>query len=635
MGCWLQVRQRPRKPVMVFDGDCGFCRRWIARWQEATGERVEYLPFQDPQMAARFPELPRERCEQSAQWIDTDGRVYQGAEAVLRSLAHAPGRRWLWWLYRRAPGFAPATEWAYRLVARHRGAASALTRWLWGTHLQRPRYGLVRWLFLRALGVIYLIAFVSLWTQATGLIGEGGILPVREYMTAARDWADSAGKGVDRYRLLPTLCWINDSNGFLHALCASGVVLSALLIAGIAPAPVLIVLWVLYLSLTVVGRDFLAYQWDVLLLETGLLAALFAPWQLLPRRDRESPPSRVALWLLRWLLFRLMFLSGAAKLLSGDQSWRRCTALMHHYETQPLPTWIGWHAHQLPAAVHRFSCALMFGIELVLPLLILAPRRLRFTACAGFVLLQLLIMATGNYCFFNLLTLALCLLLLDDAALRAMTPAAWRDRLGRRDGGGRGWPAWAIAPVAALVVALSTAAMINRLRPHTQWPEPVAAFTDWFAPLRSFNSYGLFAVMTVARPEIIIEGSRDGREWAAYEFKYKPGDPSRRPRFVAPHQPRLDWQMWFEALRAAEGLPPSGWFRNFCARLLEGSPDVLALMADNPFGEAPPRYLRAVLYDYRFTDFSARRSDGAWWRRERTVEYVPTVRLTAGGSAAD
>src|ERR1035437_6669267 len=314
------VATAPVKPVMIFDGDCNFCRRWISRWQQSTGDRVEYVPFQDPTVAVRFPELTREQCEQAVQFIDTDGHIYSAAEAVFRAQAVAPCKRWPLWLYQRAPGVAPVTEGLYRFVAKHRTGFSFLTRLFWGQHVEQPTHFLTRWVFLRLLGIIYFIAFVSLWAQIDALLGSKGITPATQYMEIVHNW--SRGHNAwDAASLAPTLCWFNASDRFLHFLCGGGTVLSLLVILGIATAPSLALLWVFYLSLCVVGEPFLNFQWDALLLETGFLAIFFGPRQLLPGLTREAPPSRTVLWLLRWLLFRLMFASGVVKLATGDKTW--------------------------------------------------------------------------------------------------------------------------------------------------------------------------------------------------------------------------------------------------------------------------------------------------------------------------
>jgi predicted DCC family thiol-disulfide oxidoreductase YuxK len=626
----IQVATPPSKPVMVYDGECNFCRLWICRWQQSTGERVDYIPYQEPTLRSRFPELPINDLQQAVHLVLTDGSVCRAAEAAFRALAENPHERWLLDWYHLSPPFAFLTERAYRLVARHRAFFSVLTRLAWGHDVERPTYSLGVSIFLRGLGVIYLIAFVSLAIQIVGLLGANGILPVKETMQVAAQEMSSAKVGLDRYHLMPTLCWFGSNDRFLQIHCAAGAVLSVLVILGIAPAPCLFLLWVLYLSLMTVGRDFLGFQWDNLLLETGFLAIFSAPLQFRYPFQATVEPSRVALWLLRWLLFRLMFESGCVKLLSGDLAWRNLTALSFHYETQPLPTWIGWYAHQLPSWIQKLSTVVMFGMELVLPFLIFTPRRFRCLACLGFTLLQIFILLTGNYCFFNLLTLLLCLLLIDNKTLQALVPAKYRSK----DPSSHApihdrhrWPLQALFPLTCIVLAVSLVQLTGMFRLHFPWPRPVLSLYSWLAPLRTFNGYGLFAVMTTHRPEIIIEGSTDGARWEAYEFKYKPGDLKQRPRFVEPHQPRLDWQMWFAALGSYRENP---WLINFCVRLLQGSRETQSLLAGNPFPKAPPRYIRALLYEYHFTDWSTRRKTGAWWQRELKGQYLPVLALRDG-----
>ncbi|HEV2437340.1 MAG TPA: lipase maturation factor family protein [Verrucomicrobiae bacterium] len=647
----LRVATPPPKPLMVYDGDCNFCALWVRRWQQMTGDSVDYLPAQDPALATRFPEIPREQFNTAVQLIESDGAVYSGAEAVFRTLAHSPNWKWPLRTYEDSPAFADITEWAYSLVARNRIFFSWLTRWIWGRRVEQPTHFLTRWIFLRALGVIYLIAFVSLWTQVNGLIGHNGILPADQFMTAAKQQCDLQGISLERFHLLPTLCWFDSSDGFLDFQCAAGAIIAVLLIVGLAPVPCLALLWLLYLSLVTVGRDFLGFQWDNLLLEAGFLAIFFAPLQFLPRKlSGEAPPSRIALWLLRLLLFKLMFSSGCVKLFSGDASWRNLTALSFHYQTQPLPTWIGWYANQLPLWFQKTSCVGMFAIELAAPCLIFAPRRIRFFGGAAIAFLQILILLTGNYTFFNWLALALCLLLLDDFVLGRIVPR-WFFKPKRRTPGAPGtaparsendtkckraetvlgaparsrWPRFITVPLAVGVAMLYLFQISLTLGARPAWFYPVAVADAWLEPFRTFNGYGLFAVMTTERREIIVEGSNDGVNWRPYEFKYKPGDVDRQPAFVAPFQPRLDWQMWFAALGDYRQNP---WFVNFCLRLLQGSPEVLALLEKDPFPNHPARYLRARLYDYRFTGFAGRRATGAWWKREPIGEYLPAVSLS-------
>jgi predicted DCC family thiol-disulfide oxidoreductase YuxK len=651
----IQVAALPSKAVLIFDGECNFCRLWVNRWRISTSDQVDYIPFQDPQVAQRFPELPRQGFETAVHLIEIDGSVYSGAEAAFRALAHSPHDPLLLEWYLRWPSFRRFTETSYRFIARHRGLFSAITRLAWGRTVEPSSYVLVRWAFLKGLGVIYLVAFLSLWVQIMGLIGSNGILPASLTMFGFRQEASLSRLGVQRYDLLPTFCWFSASDGFLKVQCAAGTFAAVLLIGGIAPAPCLFLLWLIYLSLAAVSREFFGFQWDYLLLETGFLAIFFAPLELLPRGGRSTVPSCLLVWLLRWLLFRLMFGSGLVKLLSGDPTWRHFTALKFHYETQPLPTWIGWYAHQLPGWLQQICAFLLLAVELGLPLLIFAPRRLRHIPFAGFVLLQVLILLTGNYCFFNWLTILLCLVLLDDAALEKYFPNRWRSVLlklaqaatpptavgnrveasaiptvSRRKWRLTKWPIQMTFPLTFLALFMpmweSTTQFQTRASlSHSFWPQPLRTLFTWVAPLRSFNTYGLFRDMTTNRLEIVIQGSNDGINWLDYEFKDKPGDVNRRPAFVAPHQPRLDWQMWFAALGDFRQNP---WFVEFCFRVMSGSPQVLALLQRNPFPQAPPRYMRALLYQYHFTDLATHRRTGAWWRRELKGQYLPTITMS-------
>ncbi len=612
----------PSKPLLIYDGDCGFCRRWIARWERATGDRVDYAPYQEA--ASGFPKIPRERFAEAVQLVEPDGQWSRGAEAVFRALAYAPGRGAGLWFYDHVPGFAGASEGCYRLVARHRPAFTRLTQWGWGAHLVPPGERLTTWVFLRLLAVIYGIAFVSLWTQISGLAGSEGILPARDYLTAIGEHF-----GPVRYWFAPTLCWLHASDGALNGLCASGVLLSILLAAGVAPVPCLAGLGVAYLSLATVCREFLWFQWDGLLLETGFLAIFLASWKWRSRPISDPSPSPGALWLLRWLLFRLMVSSAVVKLASGDTAWRGLTALTYHYETQPLPPWTAWYAHHLPLWFQQASVVGVFAVEGLVPFLIFAPRRIRFAGCAAMAGLQGLILVTGNYCFFNLLALALCVLLLDDG----VWPRRWREGVARARVPSRsgGWGAWIRRPVLVAVFLISLVPLMAALH----WPLSLLGSLprvyDLASPLRIVNSYGLFAIMTTERSEIIVEGSADGLRWLPYEFRYKPGDLRRRPGFVAPHQPRLDWQMWFASLSDYRREP---WFLSFCRRLLMGSRPVLGLLGGNPFPTAPPRYIRAVVYDYHFTDAATRRASGAWWSRTMKGLYCPVLTLEDGHLAA-
>lgn len=514
------------------------------------------------------------------------------------------------------PGSNPAAR-PHPLLARLRQIAAGFP--------QNPAtHFLPRWIFLRLLGIVYLCAFASLWPQIVGLAGAHGILPAHTFLAAV-----AHSMGAERYRLIPTLAWLNSSDAFLKFLAGSGTALSILLILGVAEGPVLVALWVFYLSLSTAGQDFMAFQWDILLLEAGFLAIFLAPWSGLASHWRAAgraarPPSRIIVWLLRWLLFRLMFLSGCVKLLSGDRNWRNLTALEYHYHTQPLPTPLAWYAAQLPAWFQKCSVALVFVIEIGVPFLIFCPRKIRFIGCAVLAGFQVLIALTGNYAFFNLLAITLCVMLLDDQLLSRVLPRALVRRVmpAAAEAGRSMAKRIGLAALAAVILFGSGVLVIVTLAGPRSVPRPALAVTGWLEPFHIVSSYGLFAVMTTSRVEILIQGSDDGVHWTTYPFKYKPGKLNKAPGWVAPYQPRLDWQMWFAALSNYRQNP---WFVNLMIRLLQGSPPVLALLGPNPFPAAPPRYVRAVAYEYNFTNFAGRKKTGDWWMRTPEGLYFPVA----------
>ncbi|HEV8396731.1 MAG TPA: lipase maturation factor family protein [Vicinamibacterales bacterium] len=444
-----------------------------------------------------------------------------------------------------------------------------------------------RWLFLRLLGVVYLMAFVSLAVQITGLVGEHGLIP------AASD------------RSLLLRAW-------------GGAAVSVLLVAGVVPAASAVVAWALYWSLTIAGEEFLRFQWDGLLLETGLLAVLYAPFAWRSRLSTDLEPPAAVRWVLWFLAFKLTFLSGVTKIVSGDRTWAAWTALTYHYETQPIPAWTSWYMHQLPASVHFWSAAGMFVVEVAVSWLIFAPPRfvrVRAVAAVIMIALQLGIAATGNYGFFNLLTIVLYLALLDDRMLTWRPPPA-----GSPPGPLNGAAIWHLlaSGLALLVACFSVMTLFREIDLTRGQPSVLrrawsSAALGAVAPLDSINGYGLFRVMTTERPEIVIEVSGDGTSWKEYEFMWKAGDVTRRPSFVEPHMPRLDWQMWFAAL------DPQGaqrWLAALMQRVLDGDAAVARLLGPNPLG-GRPQCVKLVYYQYHFTSRAERAATGAWWKRER------------------
>ncbi len=607
---------RPRDiPLLIYDGDCSFCKFWVEYWKSITGDRIAYAPFQE--VAGEFPQIPRAYFQAAAQLVNPDGSISSGAEAVFRSLAAAPENSWLLWCYIHLPGFSGLSNKIYGLVAKHRGVLYRFTHALWGERLQRPCHTVTRALFLRLLGITYLIAFSSWFIQGRGLIGSNGILPADKFLHAVH-----AEAGSHAYFLLPTLAWIHPGDWFMLLLTGAGIACSVPLVLGRAGALNLFLLWLLYLSQVSIGRDFMAFQWDILLLEAGFLSIFFVSGRFF--RKPFLRPSKVIVWLYRWLVFRVFFLSGLVKLVSRDESWRNLTALSFHYETQPIPNSVAWYMYQLPMWFHKLSTAAVLCVELTAPFLIFGPRRFRIAAAYALILLQILIALTGNYCFFNLLTIALCLLLFDDGFLSRLLPQAASKRLrtAPADQPPTAQRRIATTCLALVILAMSFIQIASRI--GLGIPEELFTLLRPVEPFYITNTYGLFAVMTTTRPEIVIEGSNDGQEWIAYEFKYKAGDLKRRPPWVAPFQPRLDWQMWFAALSNYQSNP---WFVNLVVCLLQGSPEVTGLLERNAFPDHPPRYIRALLYNYRFTSWQERESSGNWWARKYRGIYLSPVSL--------
>lgn len=610
------------RPLLLYDGECRFCRMWVDRWSEKWGDNLDFAPSQS--VRGRFPEIPRESFAEALQLVEKDGLVTAGAEGALRARAYGKGRRdFALWAYEKIPGLRPLLEAGYRVVAANRSILSPLLRAVHGPDLLRPRFAISAGIFLRMVAFAYFVAFSSFWWQLDGLVGPQGLLPAQRWLDA-----QAIRLGGQRWFALPTLCWLFGAGKFLHVLCAAGVALSIAAFFRRAQRLCFALLWAGYLSLLPAGQVFLGYQWDALLLETGLLAVLLAAAR--QEDGRPTEPSRAARWALWWLLARLMFLSAWVKLASGDPSWRHATALQYHFETQPLPTWIGWWAHQLPASVLRLSCVAMFVIEFGAPLILIGARRIRMIAAGATIVLQVIIALTGNYTFFNLLTIALCVLAFDDAwwsrrfglapVSRTSGPARIRNRLRSP----------AITTAAAMLVIASVVVSLPALLRPRFWPGWYESVYSAIAASRLSSSYGLFAVMTTTRPEIIIEGSTDGRNWEPYPFKWKPGDLSRRPGFIAPYQPRMDWQLWFAALSFPDRRQ---WIANLVERLLEGQPEVTRLFARNPFPKEPPKYIRAILYEYHFTTIAERRRTGNWWKRDPLDFYFRQVSLPAGVAA--
>jgi lipase maturation factor 1 len=442
----------------------------------------------------------------------------------------------------------------------------------------------VRNVFLRLLGGIFAVAFASLAVQARALWGTTGLLP-------ACPAAGAAGPTLFRF-------WCDDTA--LVATAWLGLVPSLGLVLLVAPRWCLVACWALYLSYVNVGQEFLHFQWDNLLLETAFFSLFVAPGRLDGRA--APPPHPAGVFLMQWLLFRLMVESGAAKLATGDPTWRDLTAMASYYETAPLPTWVGWWMHQLPLGAHRASSALTFLVEILLPCFLWAPRPFRRAAVAGMLAFQAFVLLTANYGFFNYLSAALCLWALDDHDLglrEHVLRAASR------------WRTVALGAIAAILVPISLIPFFPYMRVPPALRELAAPIDRALDPYRSINAYHLFASMTLVRREAVFEGTADGVEWKPYELRWKPGAVDRPPPFVAPHQPRVDFQLWFLFL----GNRGARWAGTLLDRMLHDPAAVAPLFVESPFPDEPPSAVRIAVYRYRFSDRATRAATGAWWTR--------------------
>jgi hypothetical protein len=507
-------------------------------------------------------------------------------------------------------------------------------------------------IFFRSLGLVYFLAFGSLIFQIKGLIGVNGILPVSDLLSSVRQ----SSSGFANFLQLPTIFWLNSSDEFMRVICIVAIFLSVALFLKLRiwqQTAIMFLLYVFYLSFINVGQNFLSFQWDVLLLETGFLSVLYLVFY------RSELARKVFIWLFRLLIFKLMLMSGLVKFSSGDAAWANMTALSYHYLTQPLPNPISFFVYQLPIWFHWCSCVLMFVIELIIPWLIFMGRRPRIWAALAFTALMLMVIVTGNYCFFNLLTIALCLWLVDDEWLEGFLPVKKfnsqffanpmeilnfkiKERLLRLGFASEDFAQKSFRLLAHVFILLiflyysvvHSCLIISRAPIPLSCRVPFAQLSETLlVPVQNFHlisPYGLFAIMTTIRNEIVIQGANDvpGQlalsDWLDYEFYWKPGDTKAMPSQVAPYQPRLDWQMWFAALSDYRA---QAWFVNFCIRILQNNKDVLHLLKNNPYPDAAPKYIRAVVYEYKFNDLETYARSGEPWQRDLKELYLPAISL--------
>lgn len=533
-----------------------------------------------------------------------------------------------------------------------------------------------RWIFLRALGVIYFSAFYSLAYQVKGLIGPNGILPADNYVNAIRH----SISGITRLWYAPSVFWFSSTDRALMVVCWIGLIAAIGLVLNAWPRLNAAICFVCFLSFIGVLQDFSSYQSDGMLLEAGFLCLFFTPRGWLPRWGESSAPSRACLGLLMWEWFRIYFESGIGKMLSGDPEWRHLTAMYEYYQNGPLPTWIGWYVQHAPHWFHWLTALATLIMEMGIVLMVFLPRRFRLICFFIVTPWEIGVILTANYAFLNYLVLSLGFLLLDDKFLLRLIPVTWFPRyhaavatltagerhdaavtkglaspaviadvkapgsiLLRKTTFGNirmrlaSWrlrgrrifkPVWmTLAGICFAWVFYATAAeLIWMPFQNLYLPElPVEALE----PFRIANQYGLFEVMTRARYEIEFQGSNDGGvTWIPYPFQNKPQDLNSAPGIYAPYQPRFDWNLWFASL---------GTWRQYHfvvyteEALLDGSPDVLSLFASNPFPNGPPQEIRCVFYQYWFTDMATKRKTGDWWTHKLLGLYAPTLEREGNG----
>ncbi|MHB1673448.1 MAG: lipase maturation factor family protein [Acidobacteriaceae bacterium] len=510
-----------------------------------------------------------------------------------------------------------------------------------------PDRHISRWIFLRALGLIYFSAFYSLIFQVRGLIGPRGILPAGQYLSAV-----AAGLGPLRFWYAPTLLWLSSSSHMLMAICWVGIVASLLVAANVWPRAMLVVCFVCFLSFVSAAGDFSGYQSDGMLLEAGFLCLFFAPAGFFPGWGRQSPPARASLFLLLWEWFRIYFESGVVKLASGDPQWRHLTAMDQYYQNGPLPTWIGWYVQHLPHWFQASTVVATLALELVVVWMLFLPRRWRIVCFFIVTPWQVVVILTANYAFLNYIVLALGFLLLDDRFLMRFVPARWRFPVAagneaasenessqqsaaneasastETSGFRRHLRSAGLAATVVMLGWIFYATTVPMLQMFWRGiPLPTAPMTA-LQPFRIANQYGLFAVMTPNRYEIEFQGSDDGRTWVAYPFRNKPQDLAQAPGIYAPYQPRFDWNLWFASLGSWTQYPIVPRTEEL---LLTNDPAVLSLFAGNPFPHHPPRMVRAVLWQYWFTTIDEKRATGDWWRRLLLGAYAPTLAIGPDG----
>lgn len=639
--------------MLVFDGNCGFCRYWINLVKEIC-PGVNFQAYQDiaPSSQSSYEGYRREDFARSIKLFEPEnGYSSEAAEAAFRLLAHSDLSKlkalqaksfaavieFLLFAYYKITFFKFISEKIYALVANNRKFFSRLSR--------KSDYSISLDLIPKLICFTYFLSFSSLITQVIGLFGRTGIT----VFPFKKTWIYSFLSQIDS--LFSTdfaALLLQEHNSSLIAICVSGIILGLIGSFGFAMSFCLAALFLLYMPLVSFGEPFMSFQWDILLLESSFLVLGIEFF----KKRGFLIASKVFHFLLKLLLFKLIFLSAMVKI-AGGGSWLDLTALNYHYYTQPIPNPVSYFIHQMPQIFDKLCCFLMFVIELVFPFFIFLEgdiksdkklakisAMLRYTAALSFIALMFVVIVTGNYCFFNLLCIFLSLSLLDNNFWRIILSKVQQKKASQSCELSYNqakpklltllitpvifWLCLNFVAIDALFIARPFAQLNKSFAKVYGVPSFLKENFNFFYKNRMISSYGLFARMTTSRKEIILQGSYDKKTWKDYEFKFKPGNPRRMPPQVAPHQPRLDWQMWFAALGNYKQNP---WLINFAARLLQNQQSAIDLLETNPFPDKAPKYIRAVSKDYKFTTLKSLMRHGKYWREGEPKPYFPELSL--------
>ena len=637
------------RPILVWDGECWFCSLCAERLESWTtdskGSRIEVVPYQKAR--TRFPEVPESDFESSVQLFlpgsdsETPLVRYQKSRAIFEVMGRA-GRshpvvagwgRVLSWMSSHVPLFSTLMDRGYEFVAANRRHASWLAGFFFGESFAPSTYRLSDYIFRKGLFLVFGIAFLSLVPQWRPLFGVHGIAPIGEWIEVLQQGGIPAFSKLTE--LFSWFWWIGSGDAALALVVYSGV--AAALAGLVLPRRIhpgyeralLGFLLLGYMSFVSLGQSFFQFQWDALLLECAWLALL------LPVAGARSD-GRFRAFAFQVLLFKLIFLSGWVKAQGGDPTWASRTALLHHFETQPLPTPFGVWMHGVSEPLLKMFCSLVIQIELWVPFLIFFPRRFRILGFGILSSLQVAFALTGNFGFFNLLSLLLGVYLVDDRSWRELLPRSLAKRL-------LPWvpvrvlPDFGVVRAAGLMaVAVLAAVVFLPVGLRIGWLQSGSwtALGERVASIHVSSSYGLFSSMTTERRELAFEASLDGKTWKEYQPRFRPGEVNRAPAWVAPYQPRFDWQLWF-AVMGTYGEHSNRWVGMTLKRILEGTPEVLGLFRENPFPGENPRHARVSVYRYRLVPEAERASTGVWWRREWLGQYSPQISTpTPTGAAA-